>query len=706
MSPDSSEDMLASGRSLDSRFTLLRPLGKGGMGEAWLVRDEDLREELVAKIVPRDASGDLLALLQRECRHARRLRHPNIVQVFDFHRGDEHSFVTMAFVDGESLDRLRGKPLAEILLVARAIADSLAYAHGQGVVHRDLTSANVMLDAAGTPHLLDFGIAALTSSAESEDLTVTGGGSRHSVSPQQLDGETARPADDVYALGVLIYELITGRPPFWPDFDAEDVRSTPPAPMVSNHPIPTRLAALVTSMLGKQPGERPADMSVVVAELDAVAAEIAKPAEEPPRLTAPPRLTPPPRPGSRPPALTPPPAARPATNQSKPSAIEPPGTIRPELPARPASASPTAVSGSGRIWITAAVFGLLGVSALAVFLLLPDWVRSRQNAADSVELVAAAEAAEEASVQPEAPSDAISDFGDEGPEPSPTESAATNTSSGPELEEFEPVQPTTDLRTAEPPAAEPAPSATRQAAPVPQPTGKAAGEFEQAMSEGLAALDRADYAAARAAFSRAAGLRPEAPQSADGLARAETGLRLESIQKLRQQATGFEQGEDWSSAVKSYQQVLELDPTVEFALNGLDRSRARAALSASLDRHLKAPERLSAEKVLQEASAILGEASAIEPAGPRLRKQIADLTATIDAYSTPVRATFESDSLTEVVIYRVGKLGTFQRRDLELRPGTYTVVGSRRGYRDVRRTLVIEPGVEPQPLNVRCHEAI
>ncbi|MCP3959315.1 MAG: protein kinase [bacterium] len=662
---DSADDMLASGRSLDSRFTLLRPLGKGGMGEVWLVRDEDLREELVAKIVPRDALGDRLALLQRECRHARRLMHPNIVKVFDFHRGDEHGFVTMDHVEGEPLGTLRGRPPVQVLDAVAQITGALAYAHDQGVVHRDLKAANVILDGEGQAHLLDFGIAGLSQGDElsvPEDDAVTGGGSRFSVSPQQLDGQPADPSDDVYALGVLIYELLTGRPPFWPEITDDDIRSAEPAPMVSNHPVPPRLASLVAAMLQKNPAERPEDMRSVARELEAIRGELPAATTEP-RATAPPRLIPPPR-----------------TDRDRRSDKQT-ATIQPEAP-RPTSGRPDAFEPRSRwpLWITAAVFGALAVTAGAVFLELPDWVRSRQAAAPTV-----------AAMPTEAPN--------------PPDRATDEVQ--PELETFEPV-PTDTVEQAE--ARAPAPTArptpTRSEAPPRKPERRQIGDFERAMSEGLAALDRGDYATAREAFSRAGALRPGAPQSADGLARAETGLRVATIARLREQARAFEAQEDWPQAVARYEEVLGLDPTVEFALAGHDRGHDRADLSTSLDFHLANPARLSSEEVLRAASASLAEASAIEPAGPLLQRQIGELTPLVDAYSKTVTATFESDNLTEVVIYRVGRLGTFDRRALDLRPGTYTVVGSRHGYRDVRRQLVIQPGVEPEPLTVRCQESI
>ena len=168
------------------------------MAEVWLVRDRDLDEEVVAKILPHDAPGDLVTLLRHECRQARRLIHPNIVRVFDFHRDDNTCFVTMEYVDGESVGRLRGRPFEEIVETALAIADALQFAHGRGVVHRDLKAGNVLCDDDGRPRILDFGISGLLDPSHG-DVVLSGGGSPGHSSPEQLAGSAPRPTDDIYA---------------------------------------------------------------------------------------------------------------------------------------------------------------------------------------------------------------------------------------------------------------------------------------------------------------------------------------------------------------------------------------------------------------------------------------------------------------------------------------------------------------------------
>jgi tetratricopeptide (TPR) repeat protein len=230
--------------------------------------------------------------------------------------------------------------------------------------------------------------------------------------------------------------------------------------------------------------------------------------------------------------------------------------------------------------------------------------------------------------------------------------------------------------------------------------------FTRAMSEAVAALNRGDFEAAREALGRANAIKPGSPQVADGLAQAEEGLRLERIARHREKALAFEKTEVWRSAAGEYHAVLELDSTITFARDVKARCTERAELSDRLEFHIGNPSRLSDENVLREASLLLGTARSIEPAGPKLRQQTKVLGDLIEKASTPVPVELISDDLTEVVVYRVGRLGTFSRHLLDLRPGTYTVVGTRRGFRDVRLKLVIVAGKVPEPLVVRCEEKI
>jgi tetratricopeptide (TPR) repeat protein len=226
------------------------------------------------------------------------------------------------------------------------------------------------------------------------------------------------------------------------------------------------------------------------------------------------------------------------------------------------------------------------------------------------------------------------------------------------------------------------------------------------MSRGLAALQQGDYAEARAAFEQAGSIRPDSTQVADGLLQVDQAEKLDAFAVHRARAKALEAAEQWEEAAEQYEAVVRLAPNVAFARQGEERCRWRADLARRIAYHLDHPRRLSSDEVLTEARALLAEASGVEPAGPRHREQLAELERLLATAGTFVKIRLESDNLTEVAIYRVGRLGAFLEREIELRPGTYTVVGSRKGYRDVRHELEVVAGESPQPLVVRCEEKI
>ncbi|MEM6796889.1 MAG: hypothetical protein AAF725_23145, partial [Acidobacteriota bacterium] len=159
-------------------------------------------------------------------------------------------------------------------------------------------------------------------------------------------------------------------------------------------------------------------------------------------------------------------------------------------------------------------------------------------------------------------------------------------------------------------------------------------------------------------------------------------------------------------AAEAYGEILALAPRLDSARGGRARSLERAALAEALDFHVSRPERLGEAAVLEEAEGVLDRALEVAPQGPEHRARVERLSRALERYSQTVVAELRSDSLTEVTVYRVGQLGAFSSRRLELRPGTYTVVGSRQGFRDVRIEWTLEPGGSPPPLDVRCQEAL
>ena len=226
------------------------------------------------------------------------------------------------------------------------------------------------------------------------------------------------------------------------------------------------------------------------------------------------------------------------------------------------------------------------------------------------------------------------------------------------------------------------------------------------MSSGLNALEDGRWQAAREHFEAAARLRPGAPEVADGLARTAAAERLAQVSAGIGRGLELETSESWAEAGKIYTQVLSIDPEAAGALEGHERAAHRASIDEQLDYHIRNPRRLSSPSVFEDATELLAEARGLDPRGPRLENQLASLEKILDVAATPVPVVVVSDNFTEVVIYRVDRLGVFSRRELELRPGTYTAVGSREGFRDVRVRFVVGPGGPSQPVTVACTEKL
>jgi len=226
------------------------------------------------------------------------------------------------------------------------------------------------------------------------------------------------------------------------------------------------------------------------------------------------------------------------------------------------------------------------------------------------------------------------------------------------------------------------------------------------MSKGLEALEGGQWEAARSALERAARLRPGAPEVTDALSRVSAGQRRETISTGIQRAVELERGEVWREAEETYAAVLAVDPEAAVALEGHERSVFRADLDEKLEYHLRNPGRLASPAVLEDASTLLEEARSLRPGGPRLAEQMSRLDRLIATASTPVPVILESDNVTEIMVLRVGRLGAFSRRELSLRPGTYTAVGSRAGFRDVRVRFEVAPGASGRPVVIRCTDGI
>jgi eukaryotic-like serine/threonine-protein kinase len=258
----------APGLLLHDRYAIVEQIGVGGMSEVWLAVDQVLDRPVAVKALTDtlDDDSDLFAATWREARATAKLTHPHVTQVYDygeqrFGREEVVPYLVMELLDGRNLaDRLAAGPLpwAEAVRIAAQVASGLAAAHRMGVVHRDVKPGNVMLTPTGAK-VLDFGIAALTGSRPEGD----GGwlvGTPAYAAPERLDAGPPDPAADVYALGALLYEALTGRPPLpvatWDEAE-EAHRRSPAVPPPSVPGLPSAVAALVLACLSRDPDRRP-----------------------------------------------------------------------------------------------------------------------------------------------------------------------------------------------------------------------------------------------------------------------------------------------------------------------------------------------------------------------------------------------------------------------------------------------------------------
>lgn len=232
-------------------------------------------------------------------------------------------------------------------------------------------------------------------------------------------------------------------------------------------------------------------------------------------------------------------------------------------------------------------------------------------------------------------------------------------------------------------------------------------EFSRQISRAYALLQSRQFEDARAAFHRAQELAPASGRPAQGLRRVDEVVREEKIAALEVEASHFEKQEDWALAAQSWQQLLALAPNTPQAREGAARTQRRAALFSKLDHHVQHPERLYSVDVSAEAQALLDELSTLgHSPGARLLQKAEALQAALVRARQPVMIALYSDNQTEVTIFRVGKLGRFEHQDIRLRPGQYTIIGSRPGYRDVRKTLYVTPDMKTGRLSILCEETI
>lgn len=807
---------LVRGDRLCGRFTLMARIGVGGHSEVWRARDLVQREDVALKVMKRTgvASADAWSLLQHEYAVTCELGHPGILKVYEPLDCEGTLVLPMALAPGGDLGALRSEPYARIVPALIEIAQALEHAHGRGVVHRDLKPGNVLLDADGHTLIADFGVASFSGGSPFADH-----GSPFSASPQALRGEPPTPADDIYGLGTLAYELLSGYPPFYPRFEARRVLEEPVADLKSMRAAPPRLIALVMRMLAKSREARPETMSEVIDELHASlhdtvtiesevltgddagaalaasnpTAPIAAAPEEPQdsartmaiELPEPVHVLQMPRSGSADEIVAAPsdaaaridiePAA-PLTRERRPALwialaavaaaialvfiVLPrwaPQSAAPPVAADPADAAaapeegatPAADPGAQLEELRAGIakrLGAIEVRAAAVwggdeFAAVKHAAEAAGLRADDGEIEAAiaeftALGKRLAAIEARAPEALAAELGRgnaalEAGEPARARSAfdlakridpqnataaaglarahalevamplvaqaANAASSGRHAEAAELYQQAL--------AADPANARARDGLASAR-AALGAGEYARTLASGFSALKAGDLARARSEFESARAMQPGASAPAQGLEQVTAAEQARAGDEARTRAASLEASERWGEALSIYDEVLARDPALQFAQAGRERAAPRAELSRRLQAIIERPERLATDAVRRETEQLLEVAKATEPAGPVIRSQVSRIELLLPAYDQVVRVALESDNATEVTIQRVGAFGTFLRREVELKPGRYTVTGRREGYRDIRREITIAPGATAQTISVSCVEPI
>jgi eukaryotic-like serine/threonine-protein kinase len=263
---------------IDNRYSLGELLGIGGTAEVYLAHDEILDRDVALKVLRSQhaENEEFVKLFRREARSAAALNHPNVVPVYYWGRSEDGTYyMTMEYVSGGTLKDRIGGPLdsSTVAGLGLQVADALRFAHEHGVIHRDLKPHNILLTEAGEARVADFGIALAANATTTSQLSPLMGTAGY-MSPEQAKGESVGPASDLYSLGVVLYEALTGELPY----TAEDpvalamkhVNELPRSPREAQPEIPKDLAALILKLLAKRPEDRYPSASALAEDLERV----------------------------------------------------------------------------------------------------------------------------------------------------------------------------------------------------------------------------------------------------------------------------------------------------------------------------------------------------------------------------------------------------------------------------------------------------
>ena len=279
---------LSLGHFFAGRYKIDSILGRGGMGVVYKATDTQLDETVAIKTLPGDVmtrSPEDLERFKREIRLARKITHRNVLRTYDYGEAEGVYFISMEYVRGYTLSELmdeapaRQMPSRATIGIARQICRGLHAAHEQGIIHRDIKPQNVLIDAKGEVKLMDFGVARMTEASEAMTQAGLIVGTPHYMSPEQVQGKTLDPRTDVYAMGVLLYELLVGRRPFestsLTGVLTAHIMENPKPPIELRPDVGRELNAIVMRCLEKDPAARYADAGGLLSDLDRVQMPVA-----------------------------------------------------------------------------------------------------------------------------------------------------------------------------------------------------------------------------------------------------------------------------------------------------------------------------------------------------------------------------------------------------------------------------------------------
>jgi serine/threonine-protein kinase len=265
---------LTEGEVVDGRYRILRRLGSGGMADVWCAEDTQLGRKVALKVLHERFAQDreFVERFRREASAAAGLQHPNVVGIFDRGEVEGTYYIAMQYVEGASMKQMieRGLDTQQALTIVRQVLEAARFAHSNGIVHRDLKPHNVLVDAEGRAMVADFGIAR----AGQSEITQTGSvmGTAQYLSPEQAQGLDVTPASDIYSIGVMLYEALTGRVPFEAESAVavalKQVSEPPVPPSRLNPRLTPALDAVVLKALAKEPANRFANAAEFQRALD------------------------------------------------------------------------------------------------------------------------------------------------------------------------------------------------------------------------------------------------------------------------------------------------------------------------------------------------------------------------------------------------------------------------------------------------------